>query len=263
MQILGYFAALLIGISLGTVGGGGSILTVPVLVYLFGFNPTIATSYSLFIVGTTSALGGLRNLKDRQADLKTALIFGTPSIIVVFLIRKLLLPSIPQVIKLPGGFAISYSSAMMLMFAAIMLLAGSKMLHSKKTQENNLREVNLPRIFLMGISVGIITGLLGIGGGFLIVPALVLLLNLPMKQAVGTSLIVIAMNSFTGFIGDFGRMNYDWKLLAILTAIAVAGMFIGIALNRRIDAPNLKKIFGVLVIVIGAAILAREFFRVI
>lgn len=262
MEILGYFASLLIGVSLGLIGGGGSILTVPVLVYLFGVDPVLATAYSLFVVGTTSLVGTIPKYKGGEINLKTALIFGIPSIAAVYATRAFIVPAIPAHVFSIGDLVITKSLLMMIIFAILMVLVSFSMIRNKKkkTEETGEQKFNYPLILLEGAVVGVLTGLVGAGGGFLIIPALVLLSKLPMKQAVGTSLLIIAAKSLIGFTGDLGKQTMDWTLLLTVTGLAVAGIFIGNALSKKISADSLKKGFGWFVLVMGIYILVKELF---
>lgn len=263
MEIIGYFASIVIGISLGLIGGGGSILTVPVLVYLFGVEPVLATAYSLFIVGSTSLVGALPKYKQGLVNLKTALIFGAPAIVAVYATRKFIVPAIPQEIFTVGGFTVTKPILMMLLFAVLMVFASYSMIKGKKEDENGEQgeqKFNYPLILVEGTVVGILTGLVGAGGGFLIIPALVLLSKLPMKQAVGTSLLIIAAKSLIGFLGDIGHQLIDWKLLMIVTALAIGGIFIGNSFSKKIPGDKLKKWFGWFVLVMGIYIIVKEVF---
>lgn len=262
MEIIGYIAAIGIGISLGLIGGGGSILTVPVLVYLFQLDATTATSYSLFIVGSTSLVGAFNNYKKGYVDVKTALIFGMSSITTVFLTRKFLIPFIPDVLFSIGSVPITRSLATMVMFAVLMVLAAISMIRggSTETAVPSVSKHVLPRLLLYGVSIGLVTGLLGAGGGFLLIPALVLLLQLPMKKAVGTSLFIIALNSLIGFTGDIGNQFMDWRFLLLITAIAIAGIIVGSQLGKKIPGYKLKKVFGWFVLIMGVYILIKEIF---
>lgn len=264
MDIIGYMASLLIGISLGLIGGGGSILTVPVMVYLFGLQPLLATSYSLFIVGSTSLVGALNNLRIGLVNMKAALLFGASSIVTVFLTRKFILPVIPENIATIGGITISESLLTMVLFAILMLVASISMIRKrggvKAETEVDTKSLLFGKLVIYGVSIGLVTGLLGAGGGFLLIPALVLLLKLPMKQAIGTSLMIIAMNSLIGFAGDLGHFAIDWFFLLKVTAIAVAGIFIGGALGKKIQSEKLKKGFGWFVLVMGIYIIVKELF---
>lgn len=263
MEIIGYIAALAIGISLGLIGGGGSILTVPVLVYLFGINPVLATAYSLFIVGATSLVGTFPKYKEGMVNLRTALIFGLPSIAAVYATRKWIVPAIPDELFRVGDFLMTKPLMLMLLFAVLMTFASISMIRDKKNGDEEVageQKFNYPLIMLEGVVVGTLTGLVGAGGGFLIIPALVLLSKLPMKQAVGTSLLIIAMKSLLGFLGDISHYEMDWKLLLSVTALAVGGLFLGNALSRKINAATLKKGFGWFVLAMGIYIIVKELF---
>ena len=262
MEIVGYIASVIIGISLGLIGGGGSILTVPVLVYLFGVEPVVATAYSLFIVGTTSLVGAVPKYKQGLVNLKTAIIFGIPSITAVFITRKFLVPLIPKHILTIGSFEITKPILIMVLFAVLMVAASYSMIKNgvKETEDAGPQKFNYPMIIAEGAVVGILTGLVGAGGGFLIIPALVLFSKLPMKLAVGTSLLIIAAKSLIGFTGDLSHYEMDWKLLLIVTGAAVVGIFIGNALNKKLHGDRLKKWFGWFVLVMGIYIIVKELF---
>ena len=262
MEILGYIAALLIGISLGLIGGGGSILTVPVLVYIFHIQPKIATSYSLFIVGSTSLVGAVNNYIKGWVDLETALLFGVSSISTVFLTRSFIIPVIPERIATIGNFKVTASLLTMVLFAILMLMASWSMIRKRTViipeKHDATKGSEIINLLGYGIIVGLVTGLLGAGGGFLIIPTLVLLLGKPMKKAIGTSLLIISMNTLLGFTGDLGHVDMDWKLLLILTGIAIVGVFTGIAIGKKIPGEKLKKGFGWFVLAMGVYILVRE-----
>lgn len=263
LTIFGLFASTLIGISLGLIGGGGSILTVPVLVYLFKVDPVLATAYSLFIVGLSSLVGAFPKYRSGMIDLKTAIVFGIPSIIAVFVTRKVLVPAIPNTIFSIGDLPFTKALAMMLLFAILMVAASVSMIRDKKKEELDStapRVFNYPMILLEGSVVGVLTGLVGAGGGFLIIPALVMLSKLPMKQAVGTSLLIIAAKSLIGFTGDVMENSdkMDWTLLGIVTILAIVGIFIGNQLSKKIDGAALKKGFGWFVLVMGLYIIIKE-----
>lgn len=258
MQIAGYIAALFIGVSLGLIGGGGSILTVPVLVYLFGVSPVLATSYSLFVVGSTSLVGSVNSWRKGLVDFQTALLFGVTSIVTVFITRKIVIPRIPEDIHV-GTISLHFSMLTMVLFAVLMLVASVSMIKSKhvETTEETTNTHFVKRI-IYGISIGLVTGFLGAGGGFLLIPALVLLLHLPMKKAIGTSLFIITLNSLSGFIGDVGHFKTDWTFLFIVSLIAIAGVFVGGRLGKKIKAAKLKKGFGWFVLLMGIYIIVRE-----
>lgn len=264
MEILGYVLATLVGISLGLIGSGGSILTVPILVYIMGVNPVLATAYSLFIVGSTALVGGVQSAILKKVDFKTVLIFGIPSIAAVYATRMWLVPAIPAEIFTLGSLVITKNIALMLLFAVVMILASVSMIRPgkhKEQDENAPRVYNYPMILLEGAVVGVLTGLVGAGGGFLIIPALVILARMPMKLAVGTSLFIIAVKSLIGFIGDLqGDEIIDWKLLGVFTAFSVVGIFIGILLSKKIPGQKLKKGFGWFVLLMGVYIIIKEVF---
>lgn len=264
MEILGYLLAVLVGVSLGLIGSGGSILTVPILVYVMGVNPILATAYSLFIVGSTALIGGVQSALQKRADFKTVFIFGLPSIAAVYVTRMWLVPLIPSELFTIGSLVITKSIGIMVLFAIVMILASISMI--KPGKQSDEREVesmkyNYPMILLEGAIVGLLTGLVGAGGGFLIIPALVILARMPMKLAVGTSLFIIAAKSLIGFIGDLqGAQLIDWKLLGTFTGLAVFGIFIGIYLSKKISGDKLKKSFGWFVLVMGIYIFVKELF---
>ncbi|MEY3717017.1 MAG: hypothetical protein RL285_892 [Bacteroidota bacterium] len=278
MEILGYIGAVLMGLSLGLIGGGGSILTVPILVYLFQVDAVLATAYSLFIVGLTSLVGSFSHIKLGNIHWRTAIVFGIPSIISVFLTRSFLVPMIPDPIMTfgqdaSGGatFVLTKSVGLLLLFAVIMVMAAYSMIKpSKKASADQSTVVesdgqqpkfNYPLILSEGAIVGVVTGLVGAGGGFLIIPALVLLAKLPMKQAVGTSLMIIAAKSLIGFVGDMrGNEVIDWSFLAVFSSIAVVGILIGSWLSKRIPGEKLKPAFGWFVLVMGTYIIIKELF---
>ncbi|QED37328.1 sulfite exporter TauE/SafE family protein [Antarcticibacterium arcticum] len=259
-EIAGYFGALLMGVVLGLIGSGGSILTVPILVYLFAVNPITATAYSLFAVGTTSLVGAIKNIRKKLVDIRTAVVFSIPAFIAVYITRKFIVPALPEHLFNVGNFEITRDIGIMLFFAVIMILASISMIIEKK--EKNLPETaviyNYPLIIIEGAVVGVLTGLVGAGGGFLIIPALVLLAKLPMKKAVATSLLIIAVKSLIGFIGDIENLEIDWVFLLIFTGISVAGIFLGIYLNRFIPGKKLKKAFGWFVLAMGIYIVWME-----
>ncbi len=261
---LGYFASILIGVSLGLIGGGGSILTVPVLVYLIGLNPVLSTAYSLFVVGTTSLVGSFTYMKKRLVNYRAALVFAVPSFITVFLTRKFIVPAIPDPVFTLGSYTLQKGTGVMGLFALIMLAAAFSMIRSRKNEEETSEDIlltfNYPLIAAEGAAVGLLTGLVGAGGGFLIIPALVLLAKLPMKMAVGTSLLIIAAKSLIGFLGDLGQQTIDWRFLAVFTSLSVAGIFLGSYLTRFIPGEKLKRVFGWFVLGMAGIILWKEFF---
>lgn len=263
MEIFAYLASALIGISLGLIGGGGSILTVPVMVYLFGVSPLLATSYSLFIVGSTSLVGAYQNFRNGFVDIKIALLFGISSISTVFLTRKFIIPAIPKQLFTIGSFQVTENVATMVLFAILMLAASIAMIrdnNSPAIEPFKKKQINLPKLLIYGVLIGFTTGLLGAGGGFLLIPTLVILVGLPMKEAIGTSLLIIALNSLIGFTGDLGHFAIDWFFLIKITGIAIIGIIIGGQIHKRVAGSKLKKGFGWFVLVMGAYIIIKELF---
>lgn len=261
ITVVGFAAAILIGVSLGLIGGGGSILTVPVLVYILDVDPVLATAYSLFVVGSTSLVGAGTFMKKGLVNYKTAVVFAIPSFIAVFLTRKFLVPWLPDPLFSVGETMITKNVGIMVFFALIMLAASISMITGKKCKdcdENQELRFNYPMIALEGSVVGVITGIVGAGGGFLIIPALVLLARLPMKMAVGTSLLIIAAKSLIGFLGDVSTQTIDWKMLLIFTGLSIVGIVIGSALSKRINEKILKTGFGWFVLVMGIYIIGKE-----
>ena len=257
--IAGYFASGLIGISLGLIGGGGSIITIPVLVYLFHIEPTLATAYSLFIVGSTSLVGGIRSAISKSVDLKSAVLFAVPSTVGVYMTRHFFLPHIPDTIFELNGFTLHKDVALMLFFSLIMLVASVQMIRNKPRSEQLHSRHIIAVLVLQGLVVGIITGIVGAGGGFLIIPALVLLAGLPMKKAIGTSLIIIAINSLIGFLGDMSLVKeIDFTLMFLVSLLAVGGVFLGNYLSRFIAARNLKSGFGWFALAMAMFIVIKE-----
>lgn len=259
-NVLGFAGALLIGLVLGLIGGGGSILTVPVFVYVMGISPVTATAYSLFVVGASAAVGAVQNARQGMIDFRTGIVFAAPALLTVYLTRKFVVPAIPEHLFNVGSFEVTRNVGIMIFFAIIMLLASISMIRGRKDKDGEEGEVhyNYPMIILEGVVVGFLTGIVGAGGGFLIIPALVLLANLPMKKAVATSLMIIAIKSLIGFLGDIQNMAIDWGFLTLFTAFSIVGIFVGIYLTRFIDGSKLKKGFGWFVLVMGVYIVIKE-----
>ncbi|HJS51857.1 MAG TPA: sulfite exporter TauE/SafE family protein [Pyrinomonadaceae bacterium] len=264
MEILPYIFAAAIGISLGLIGAGGSILTVPVLVYLAGVEPVLATAYSLFVVGWTALVGGVQNARKKQVDFKTALLFGVPSIIAVYATRAWIMPAIPAEYHI-AGLTIEKGTGLLLFFAALMIATSISMIRGNGAP-SEIDEIgdgdhthHFGLVLLEGVGVGILTGLVGAGGGFLIIPALVLLAGLKMKVAVGTSLFIIAMKSLLGFTGDIQvGTAIDWAFLLLFTACSIGGIFIGSWLAHYVHGSKLKKAFGWFVFAMGVYMIIRE-----
>jgi uncharacterized membrane protein YfcA len=263
MEIAGYIAAVFIGIVLGMMGGGGSILTVPVLVYLFYVNPFTATTYSLFIVGVTSMMGGARAYAKKQVDFRSVTEFGIPSIFAIFIARHFLLPAIPEQIFSIGKIDFTKDVLLMIVFALLMLTASIFMILNadeikEKPGESQEKNNRILYLAILGFSIGIITGLLGAGGGFLIIPALILFMRLPMKVAIGTSLVIISINSIFGFLFSLKQTPLDWQILLLFTGLSVAGIYIGGRFADKIQGYTLKKWFGYFVLIMAIYIIIKE-----
>jgi len=262
IEIFGYISALIIGISLGLIGGGGSILAVPVLAYLFSVNEKVATAYSLFIIGSSALVGGLKQHFKGLVDWRTATVFGIPAIVGVSLVRHYVVPALPDILFNIGDFEFTRRMGMFGFFAVLMIPAAFSMLKERKEKETSgAVKYNYRLIIIEGLIVGAITGMIGAGGGFLIIPALVILANVEMKVAVATSLIIIAFKSLMGFfLGDVFIMEIDWAFLAAFTSISIVGIFIGSYLGNFVDGKKLKKGFGYFIFVMALFIFYMEFF---
>ena len=265
LHYLGYFAAIFIGLSLGIMGGGGSILTVPVLVYLMGVSPGLSTAYSLFVVGSTSAVGASGYFRKGLVSLRTAVVFLIPSLLAVFGVRKVLMPAIPHELFTLGSLVFTKDLLVLVAFAVLMVVAAASMIRSKQAEEvldhelGHRAPLNYPLVLGIGLVVGVLTGFVGAGGGFLIIPALVLGARLPMKRAVGTSLAIIALNSLIGFTGDLSAGTpIAWSFLLGFLAFALGGIVLGTYLARFIPGAKLKPAFGWFTLAMGTFILVRE-----
>ena len=262
MELLGYIMALFIGISLGLFGGGGSILAVPVLAYLFSLDEKVATAYSLFIVGFAALFGGIKQNRNNNVDWRTAIVFGIPALIGVWIVRHFIIPELPDVLFYIGDFSVSRRMGMFGVFIALMVAAAFSMLRNNKGKggSGNI-SYNYPLIFIEGLLVGAVTGLVGAGGGFFIIPALVVLTNLGIKKAIGTSLIIIALKSILGFfLADALIMSIDWNFLIAFTSLTIAGMFLGIYIGKLTDGNKLKKGFAYFILVMAIFMFIMEFF---
>ncbi|MFM8912645.1 MAG: sulfite exporter TauE/SafE family protein, partial [Flammeovirgaceae bacterium] len=235
MEYFGYVAAIFIGFLLGLLGGGGSILSIPILVYMFGLDAVTASAYSLFIVGATSFAGAVPKYREHLVNVKTGFLFGIPSIIAIFATRKFIVPALPDVIFSMGSLIVTKRLFLLGLFAILMVLASVTMIRGRREIHPSRKKYNTLLIIIEGTLIGLLTGLVGAGGGFLIIPALVLLTGLPMKTATGTSLFIIALNSLTGFLGDLLNRPMDWTFLLTITAIAIVGVHFGNVLSRKIS----------------------------
>ncbi len=263
-ELLGYIGAFTVGLILGLIGSGGSILSVPILVYLFGINPVTATAYSLFIVGTTSLIGSIKNLRNKLINYSTTLLFSLSAVITVYITRRYLIHLIPETIISSESIYLTKDQLIMLLFALLMLVAGFLMIKRTPKTIVGLKQTktiapNKFLIFAEGSLIGFLTGLVGAGGGFIIIPILVILSDLRMKAAIATSLAIISLKSLIGFVGDIQNLEIDWMFLLIFTSISVAGIFIGQQFSQKVPDNKLKMVFGLFVIGIAFSILFIEF----
>jgi uncharacterized membrane protein YfcA len=261
-QLIGYLLAVFVGMTLGMLGSGGSILSVPILVYVMGIEPTLATAYSLFVIGTTSLVGGIHKAKQKLVDFFKVLLFGIPAVISVFVTRKILVPRIPNIIFSTENFTLTKSILIMVVFAFVMIFASVRMIKPLKEKiVNDNEKLNYYKIVLMGILIGLVSGFVGAGGGFLIVPTLLFFAKTPMKMAVGTSLFIVAAQSLIGFMGDImSDQIIDWKLLQFFTLASIFGIFIGNFISKKVEDEKLKTGFGWFVLAMGIYIIIREIF---
>lgn len=266
MEVIGYLSAVLMGLSLGLIGGGGSILTVPILVYLFKIEPMTATGYSLFIVGSTALIGAITYVRNGEVDLKIGLNFILPSFLGVYLVRNHLLPLLPEQLFTLYHWSVTKSVLIMMVFSLLMLLATSSMIKTQKPVSGTTEVSTFKRVLMIstkGFFVGSMTGFIGAGGGFLIIPALVFLMGMPMRRAVGTSLIIIASNTLFGFSQEVkNQAHIEWMLLINLTLIAIVGLFLGMYFSKKVNEKNLKKGFGYFVLIVGIFILVDQAKRI-
>src|SRR4249919_821598 len=255
-------ASLGIGLSLGLIGAGGSILTIPVFVYVLKKDPVSSSVYSMFVVGISSMAGSIQSILNKLVDFKAVLTFGIPSVIGVFIARKTIFPVIPDELFSIGSFILSKNMLLMLCLAGLMFLAARRMLKPaiKKDQVGQDDKQVTISLLLRGLLVGMVTGLLGIGGGFLIVPALYLLVNLPVKKAIGTALLIITINSLFSFLNSYASMDIEWHLLIKFSVGAVLGIIVGTKLSRKIPGDYLKKTFGWVILCMSFYIVYKQFF---
>jgi uncharacterized membrane protein YfcA len=258
METVGYVASICIGLVLGLLGGGGSILSIPILVYLFNMDAVIASAYSLFIVGVTSLAGAIPKYREHLVDVRTGLVFGIPSIISIFVTRRWIVPSIPDVLLDIGSFTFTKRILLLGIFAVLMILASIAMIRKRGELAADGNDFQFVSLIAQGILIGFLTGLVGAGGGFLIIPALVLLTGIPFKNAVGTSLFIIAINSLMGFLGDVLNYSIDWNFLLVITLLAVIGILVGNHFSKKISATRLRIAFGWFTLIIGTWILTKE-----
>ncbi len=261
MEYLGYFTAIIIGLVMGLIGGGGSILSVPVFAYLFKIDAVTATALSLFVVGITSSVGSVGYIRQKVVNFRTVLLFGLPSVLGILFSRRVVLPHLPPYIINRWGITLTKEMFILVLFAVLMLISSIKMI--KKYDRQRIRkseEINYTLLISQGLLVGIITGFIGAGGGFMIVPALVMLLGLSMKEAVSTSLVIISFNSLIGFVSSLDKIDVNWTFLLSFSALSVLGILIGVRFAKKIEGRKLRPMFGWFVLVMGIWIIANELF---
>lgn len=258
MEIIGYLALVGVGIMLGMTGGGGSILSVPILVYLFSLDVVMASAYSLFIVGITSMVGTVLKQKERLVDVRSGLIFAVPSILAAFSTRKWVVPSIPDLIFHAGSFQLTKRGLLLGILAFVIIVVSVRTIINGRAKTNPVGPIKSHGLILMGLIAGILAGLLGVGGGFLILPALVVFARIPFGSAVGTTLFVIALNSLLAFMGDLLNYAINWTFLLSITGLSIAGVFVGILSNNMIPAQPLQKSLGWITLGLGIWILFNE-----
>ncbi len=259
LEIIGYIAAIGMGLVLGLTGSGGAILTVPILVYLFSTDALLATTYSLGIVGVTSLVGTIKQLRLGNVVWQTALTFGLASVVGVVVARRLLLPFVPDVIQI-GSLVLPKAIGLLLLFAFLMLFAAYKMIKPQQYNLNEMPTANNPVIFtLKGLLIGLVTGFVGASGGFLIIPVLVLSAKLEMKQAIGTSLFIVMANCLIGFASSLnGQIPISWGFFTCFAGLAIIGILTGIQYATKISNAKLKRAFGWFVLCMGLFIVMKE-----
>ncbi len=257
---VGYGMALLVGLVIGLAGGGGSILTVPIFIYAFGIPPVLSTTYSLFVVGVTSLVGSVSHIWQKHVDLRVSAAFALPSFVSVYLSRRFLLPALPDPLFRFDAFVLSKPDAILYFFVIVMMLAARAMIRSDRPEQGEAAD-GRPRyanLALDGLAVGLLTGTIGAGGGFLIVPMLVLLAGLPIHRAVATSVLIIAVNSFVGFLGDVHHTDLNWNFLLPFTGLSIIGIFLGMYFARFVAPEKLKKGFGWFVLAVAGYVILKE-----
>ncbi len=258
---MGYSLALFMGLTLGLIGAGGSILTMPILVYCLNIKPITATAYSLLVVGMTALFGSIRYQRMGHVRIKEALSFAIPSMSAAFITRAIIVPTLPVMI-----IGVSKDNFIMLLFSLLMITA-SGMLLKNGIKDTPIKEsYKYPFLYIItgSICVGLLTGLVGAGGGFLIIPSLIYLFAMPMKDAIGTSLVIIAMNSLIGINGDFHTgLSINWSLVGIFLIMTLLGVSLGSKMSEYIDGGKLKKLFALFTLTLGVAILFHQLLEIL
>lgn len=264
LLLLSYLLALLIGLSIGIMGSGGAILAVPILYYVSGFTMQEASVYSLFVVGASSLVGAVRSWMNALVNWHAVLFFGIPSVLSVYLTRLFIVPILPDPLIENTFMKVPLEMALLVLFAVLMVLAARSMLLNKNASvqgELDFKAKNASvQVIAFGLLVGTLTAILGAGGGFLIIPALVIFLRMPMKEAVGTSMFIVAMNALNGFVGTLynGQIKIDYSFLLLFTSMAFIGLFVGMFWAKQLKPEKLKRAFAFFVLGMGLFIIAQQ-----
>ena len=258
MEIIGYLSCFMVGLILGLIGAGGSLLIIPILVYFFAIDIVAATSYSLIIVGATSMVGVVQRIREASVDLKTGLILGIPSIVTIFITRKWLLPSIPEMLFQTQGIVLTKRHLILVLFSLLIFTASYCMLSKNHGNIIKYKQGNTLYMIVLGSLIGLLTGIVGIGGGFLLLPALIFMAGLPFSIAVGTSLFIIAIKSLTGFTADLSHLTIDWSFLLLIVGFTTAGICSGNIISGKFSSVMLKHYFGWFTLLVGIVILLKE-----
>lgn len=261
LVVVGYILATVVGFTLGLLGGGGSILSVPILVYCFSYDPIEATTYSLFIVGSASIAGTLKYFEEKMISLPGVILFGIPSVLAMFFTRRFLIHELPETLIKIGSFEITKNLFVIILFAIIMIIAARFMIKGRDRVAADELRWNAPLItmILLGVATGFLSSLVGAGGGFIIIPVLIKFFKMPIKRAIGTSLCIIMLNSLIGFTGDVSaHVSIDYLFLIKFTGLTILGIFAGIYASRHISGNKLKPIFGWFVLIMGIFIITKE-----
>lgn len=255
--IIGYILAIIIGLSMGIMGSGGSIMTLPIFVYLFHIDPSHALVYSLFTIGVTALLGSINHIKNKQIDYRSTFLFIIPSLLFIYLTKQLILPYIPTTFHF-GKTDINSSQIIMFLFAFVILSSSYAMINMNH-ESFSKNKLSYFKIMLTGAFIGLLTSLFGAGGGFIIVPALVVLLGNSIHQATSTSLFIIAINSIFGFLTNYIHFyDVNWTTLIIFTVITLIGLIIGIQIKPKLNSQKMKISFGYILGIIGFSIATIE-----
>lgn len=258
MEIFGYFALIGVGLLLGFFGGGGSILSVPILVYLFAEDVVISSAYSLFIVGIASLVGTIGKYKANLVDIRIGLLFGIPSIVGIFSTRKWIIPAIPDIIFYSESFQLTKRALILGIFASLMILSSIITIRGIKNFNHTLEQSSKVHLIFFGLFTGFLTGMVGVGGGFIIITFLILFTKLSFNTAVGTALFIIAINSLIGFMGDVINYVINWAFLITITILAIIGILLGNKYHSLLPSKYLQKTFGWFTLIIGTGIFMSE-----